>query len=44
MHRIGAFYQSDAMRILEERLWQDMIEEVARLSIVPEWAKMNKML
>ncbi|KAM6536197.1 hypothetical protein FALCPG4_002211 [Fusarium falciforme] len=44
IEKIDAFYQSDAMRVLEERLWQDMIEEVARLSIVPEWAKMNKML
>ncbi|KAH7016680.1 hypothetical protein EDB80DRAFT_564990, partial [Ilyonectria destructans] len=39
VEKIDAFYKSDAMRLLGEKLWQDTIEEVARLSIVPEWTK-----
>ncbi|KAF4466429.1 Short-chain dehydrogenase reductase SDR [Fusarium albosuccineum] len=38
VEEIDAFYGSDAMRLLAQRLWQETVEEVAGFGAVPEWA------
>ncbi|UPK95520.1 hypothetical protein LCI18_006455 [Fusarium solani-melongenae] len=39
LEQIDNFYNSEAIKVLEERLWKDTTKEIAKVTDVPEWVK-----